>query len=786
MAKYLRYRGEFLSRAGVVWRVEILQDADTAFASVGELTFPGDDPLTIEWSPKGKEEVMCGSVATLRIESPGDRTYEDLYTIAPGRIRMDVYRDDALYWSGALDPEFYEEPYEKAAFYDVALTFSDFGILDRIKYDLKGDYTLYNIVSYCIGRAGVASTLDESLISTRLTETSGNMELSDLTVSSDNFYDEDGEALTLREVIEGVLQPLALRMVQRSGRVYVYDLNALYNAAATHPVNWDGDTQTMGTDRVYNNVKVTWSTYARSGNLTNKECWAFDDGYGLTDLAYNEPDGAYSPAPGGGAVGTGITSFSYSAATTWEEWTEDTAIGFTLLTSPTGICAGSLHSKMRYYKIRPVYDGDSSEGVAVAWPGVALRRSDDPLDYNKTVDWKLHGVDKDALFGNTSAVGASLFRSGTVTVPKVAEPRKLLLRISMRLLLDPRFNPFVSSVNWPDVPQADWEAAWDRYGEFLYIPVRIRLDANDGKVYYWDNRSAICSMQYPIQDFLLTQGSWVTASEGATAHSSIVWGYLCYYKNGDRVVYYDDNPGKSGAIGGCVNRPAINPHTSKLKTSLEKIQDGQYIPYPPTGGKISVEVFAGWVATGAGFRPDDGGNIEDMGLIRGTGVMSARHLRNKFCWALCELPEIDIVNNRPLSLDIDTDDVEYNAEINADAKDDIEIDTICGSRAGGVPTARGAYFVTSTGDQVTALTRAGRTSQVEDLLIGTLFSQYGSRRTTLSGEMEILSGSLSALTEQNQEGKKFIVTSDVQNVINDTSDAVITELRPDEYEKRGA
>lgn len=781
MTKYLRYKGEFLSRAGVVWRVEILQDADTAFATVGELTFPGDDPLTIEWSPKGKEEVICGSVATLRIESPGDRTYEDLYTITPGRIRMDVYRDDALYWSGALDPEFYEEPYEKAALYDVALTFSDFGILDRIKYDQEGDRTLYDIVSYCIDRAGVVSALDESLISTRLTADGNKMSLSDIMVSSDNFYDEDGEALTLREVAEGVLQPLALRMVQRSGRIYVYDLNALYNAT-THPVNWDGDTQTMGTDKVYNNVKITWSTYARSGNLTNKECWAFDDVYGLTDDAYNELDGAYSPAPDGGAVGSGITSFSYSSATTWEEWREDIAIGFTLKTSPTGIGAELLHNSVRYYKIQPGYDGDSSEGVAVAWPGVTLRRSsDDPFDYNNTIGWKLHGVGKDALFGNTSSAGVALFRGGTVTVPQVASPSKLLLRVSMRLLLDPRFNPFVSSVNWPGVPQADWEEAWDRFGAFLYIPVRIKFVANNGDVYYWDNRSYISSTQYPIQDFLLTRGAWDKVGTG----SPLPWGYLCYYKIDNRGNYLEDNQGKSGAIGGCVNRPAINPHSSKLKMSLEKIQDGQYIPYPPTGGKISVEVFGGWVAAGADFKPDDSGSTGDMGLLRGTAIAGARNLRNKFCWALCELPEIEIVNNRPLSLEIDTDDVEYDAEINADAKDDIEIETICGSRAGGAPTARGAYFIASTGEQVTALTRAGRTSQVEDLLIGTLFSQFGSRRTTLSGEMEILANPLSALTEQNQEGKKFIVTSDVQNVINDTSDAVITELRPDEYVKRG-
>ena len=219
MAKFLRYRGEFLSRAGVVWRVEILQESDQTFASVGTLEFDANDALVIDWNNADKENVICGSTATLQILSPGDRTYEDLYTIAPGQIRMDVYRNGSLYWSGALDPEFYEEPYERYNNYTVVLTFSDFGILDRLKYDLSGMRTLREIVDNCIRRSTIKTSLDETLISTGLTPDGGKMSLSDLKVRSDNFYDEDGEALTLKEVIEGILQPLALRMVDRKSVV---------------------------------------------------------------------------------------------------------------------------------------------------------------------------------------------------------------------------------------------------------------------------------------------------------------------------------------------------------------------------------------------------------------------------------------------------------------------------------------------------------------------------------------------------------------------------------------
>ena len=72
MAKYLRYMGEFLSHASIVWRVEILQYADAPFEKIGPLVFDADEALVIEWNHAEKEEAVCGSTATLRVISPED------------------------------------------------------------------------------------------------------------------------------------------------------------------------------------------------------------------------------------------------------------------------------------------------------------------------------------------------------------------------------------------------------------------------------------------------------------------------------------------------------------------------------------------------------------------------------------------------------------------------------------------------------------------------------------------------------------------------------------------
>ena len=83
MAKYLRYMGEFLSRAGVCWRAEILQESNSAFDEIGVLTFEATEALVIEYPNTAKEDVICGSTATIQIESPGDRTYEDYIQSKP-------------------------------------------------------------------------------------------------------------------------------------------------------------------------------------------------------------------------------------------------------------------------------------------------------------------------------------------------------------------------------------------------------------------------------------------------------------------------------------------------------------------------------------------------------------------------------------------------------------------------------------------------------------------------------------------------------------------------------
>lgn len=766
MAMELRYMGEFLSREGVTWRVELRQEALAPFDEIGALTFEANQALTIEWTEKKKEEVLCGSVATIQIESPGDRTYEDLYTIEVGQIRMDVYRNGALYWSGMLDPEFYEEPYERAANYEVSLSFSDFGILQRKRYALAGMLSIKDVLDMCLREAGIIHNgIDQTLISTSLYG-GDPLTLSDIMIRSDNFYDEDGEASSLEDVLIGLLQPLGLRLVQRCGKIYIYDLNGLYVKAKSAEAVWGGDRSTMGVDVVYNNAKITWSTYAQSGNLAPTECWTQKTDpnlYNINNTNYRDYEGS------------NYISFHYS--TDLKDWIDATDAGFTLWLNKKGANAElSGNLACRFFKIVPQYDGKEAEGIMLLHPVVSAQKVGDDDNWEAHASYGRVGVNPAYMQGTTTDIDRFIFKSAHVWVPPADNPNNLLIRVSLEMLLDPRWNPFEQATNFMDLmEQKDWQDQWKDRGNYLYVPVTIKYKPdNSDQIYCWDNRY-ICTqgVRSPVKSLNATYGRWAIY-DNTKDNKPNVWGWLCYYDPKDR------EEGSGVAQGWKKNRPAINPHTAQIASILENAEDGQYIPYPTQGGgELWVEVrLDGWMISDGDVNLSSTEIIDKYGLFYGDEMRSP-----KVNWILCKLPEIEIVNNVQFETEINTDDVEYSAQINANAKDDIEIDTVCGTKIGGVPTARGAYFNASTGKQITELYRAGRKATAEQLLIGTLYSQFAERRTKLSGEIELHPDALVTYTEQNQYDKKFILTGETQDCIADTTQATIIELRPDEYDK---
>lgn len=228
----------------------------------------------------------------------------------------------------------------------------------------------------------------------------------------------------------------------------------------------------------------------------------------------------------------------------------------------------------------------------------------------------------------------------------------------------------------------------------------------------------------------------------------------------------EDRHFSSGVLGWKKNRHCVGYTHNEMFDSFKKMEDGQYIPYPANGGYIEVCIYVG---------------IKIVEWTKSTNTDVSSDWYDKIRWMLYKAPQIEIVRKNVVYSDAKSEDIEYTGIINEAAKEDIKLDTICGTMTEINPTAKGVYFRTSDSCQLKELTRAGRTTQAEQLLIGTLYSQYADRRTLLAGTAHILDTDLTAYTEACQESKRFICLTDVQDTISDESELEIVELRPDEY-----
>ena len=429
MAMRTIYKGGFYSVGGRLYEVEILKEGYVGATT--EIAF-GEEPLTIEWTEVDKLEPVMSSSARLQLFSDSDRQFVGLYTVETGSVRMDVYRDGSLYWSGTIDTELYEEPYAYKDGYVVEITFSDFAPLDRLRFNGSGFLTLRALISDILNESGVRYVELIPYISTSpylynvVDETSGSL-LDTVSVQAANYYDEDGEAMSLREVLNETLRPLSLRLTQKGGNIYLYDLNAISTAINPAQIEWESDDATLSVDKVYNNVKITFSPYERTSLLS--------DGIGADDVPNENERIVYVNAKEGG----------------------DNE-GFRIFQGESNYTGIEKHASAKFFKIASVYSGSDAAGILwSANPYTNLINTPCP------------------------STGAMLFKPVATTYVGDVAGRYEKIKISLSLCMDTRYNPFEEASGDNDKKAYEKLQNW---ANFAYVPVKILLKDAEGNVLY--------------------------------------------------------------------------------------------------------------------------------------------------------------------------------------------------------------------------------------------------------------------------------------------------------------
>lgn len=728
-----------LSTSGAEWGIQIWRLQDEAPEGVGELEPIVDTGLVIEWKETAKHDILCGSIATLTLNSPGNGTYLDLYTDTPGTIQLRVLRNGVLYWLGYLDPEFYEEPFTSGMNYNVTLTFSDFGILDRLKYNLSGFKTIDEILSDCLSRAGLSSLpLNKSYISTWGYGVIGRYILGALCVRSENFYDEDGEALSLAEVLEGVFRPLALRIVQRAGTLYVYDINGLHSGGIDSRIVWGGDGQVLGVDRVYNNLKITLSTY---GSDSLSEEFEFT---GETELPNGTDEAYYRHAYAGN--NTYFSSFKSN----YGQYQVPEDLSFRIMTNRTSRVGELLQDNLNFFKIIPIQGGQEAEGFSFLFYSGMYSRHDDDSGWNAdSTHVERHGYLPGGANHEGLAPSAGLYRSNKIYVSSGGA-----LRVHMRCLLDVRYNPFTEAV-------ADNEKTALSHLEQtrrLYLPVKIELlDSEDNILYHYVNKGAISSdSPYAGSGPGVYMGYW---AQGAADYNDCEFAF-----DQDTEKWKDSDVNQRGWID---NRQAITMDCAR-GPRLKTASPGQYMYAPPASGWLRITVCAGMRRCEKDKTPagDDYAWKNSHDLLR---------------WILFTVPEVTAVNDDATFTQVESKDVEYSGVLNANAKEDLEIDEICGTTDSQCPGAKGLLLLVESRNRVEDLHRAERHGFAEKLLIGTLFSQYAARKAKLTGTVETDGFDLVTLIDNALPGKRLMIMGETQSCLSGDSEITAVEIAPDEY-----
>lgn len=572
------YTSRFVDIRGNVWRADIVNYAEYG-TNVSDFDFD-IQPAEIDWPDRELHEPLIGSSCTLRVVSPADRTFIGLYAAEPGDVTLRLYRNNILFWCGSLDPEFYEEPYDTGNNYEVSLSFSDLGALDRLAFDLDPD-GVSDIASLIARALSAASMGAADIIEAHgLSRGGAPFSLSQLTVRNANFYDEDGVGASWREVLAGVLQPLALRIAQIDGCFKIFDLYTQRSAYWPRQIAWEGTGHMLGCGKVYNDIEVKFSPYG--------DTKAIDTAVESDTLSMSGISGM-------------ITFLRDSNPNSYQGFFFDYRMS---CSEPLPEIVDT--TRGAFYRMRKIYSGEDGAGIV----GKVCACIGAQTTVFGGVPWAFH-TNSLGTFDNIT----TLFRAGSAYLDVNAGYSDDMICVKATVMLDARVNPFepASAAN----EEGDYkrqEKGWN----IVYIPARIYIVADDGSIYYYDNNDARKSSLLMAGGLEAPgSGKW---NRGAAPHGSC---WLAYY---DWNIAQDNSP----CNGWMTNHQCRGRYSFPLEW-WQKRGDGEFIPMPPVSGVLHVEIGSGIGMYSYQSKTNDeiGGNITSYEVPR---------------WLLYKSVSVDIVD----------------------------------------------------------------------------------------------------------------------------------------------
>lgn len=742
MSYALAYTTHFRSLDNTLWEMEIYIDGHVGNSL--EIKLEGDEPCVIEWQECGKTDVVQSATCTLRVSNESDRQMVQLMSNSNAFLK--VFRNKNEYWRGMLDESIYEEPYSFTKGYPTEIHFSDFGILNRIDFDLHGKQSVSAILNHCLDGSGLDYLYQELLISLLEPKTLQPITLSMLYLNADRFASRDdvtwSEKPSKRDVLEEVLRPLGLRIMQKNGQLHIYDIEYLRDNSIYDYIVWKGTDAYLKGSETYGMYEVAFEPDA---NETLAE-----DG-----LDYNSPQWL---------DGETYRANSYNDATH-----DATDIGFFIEFKDYLNANIQKSPAAKYYRTRGVFSGE--DVVGVAWRVKCLHHLYNMHIGSHTVPVVAEETPVDNLLSASRLVRwvTEVFHIESLYMPLVPDRNKFQLRINLDFLLSLRPNPFDNPPKeW--VEQQDWyhrlERFWDP-GEgvdnyvidMYYIPVKLELiDENGNVLYHYKNvlfESAPASIPLNERNYFQylpyqqVKPGWVA---GAGSFEDMC---LAYYKTKEGGFYDWDASNDPVITSGFVTNRQCNCSSDMARIRTE----GEYVPLPPVAGKLRLTVGSG-VFTMMPFP-----RLYELIYYNSEEVR----------WHLFRNPRITLVkaNRKDDKINADTF---YEREAPNRIDDRLSDSVKAGTWNKGIaPSARGLFF-RSYGDVWEGFVKNGELQTLEKHRVRCFEDQFMLQQPTLSGTAE-LDVQFCAKRENSTQGD-FLVTYLRQDLHEDTEEVTMVRIAP--------
>ena len=242
----IAYRGEFAIRDGGKdrqARIVLTAQGEGDTPSFSPLVF-GSSPVVLTWEECALTDVIHRSQLQLNLIAIDDGDYRDIMDSLEQVYCMLQIKDDddlwRLWWVGAYASTTWLEPFSRERKYEVQLTFSDFGYLERLDYDgnrfdCPGAVTVSAILSWVAYRiAGYAAVPDVKWMP--LSAVQFNMcDFSRLIVRDVLFTEDDGSSRNVLDILTDVLEPANVHVMQHCGRIYLFRPDWETAEEAYHP-----------------------------------------------------------------------------------------------------------------------------------------------------------------------------------------------------------------------------------------------------------------------------------------------------------------------------------------------------------------------------------------------------------------------------------------------------------------------------------------------------------------------------------------------------------------------